>query len=294
MQKYREPRPLRVLVIEGGGMRASYLCGVLCTLAIHGIRPECFDLVVAVSGGAFSAAYFLAGQAGLGYAVWRRLTDRRFIHRLTNLFVGKPIFDLTYLEEVCTRVAPLDAQRIVASPTEFRIVVTDCRDGKPQYIQPTAETLIPAIMTSSSYPPFRRPNRFNGGRYCDGALADPLPIEYAMDRGGTKILVLSTTPARFRQSRASTLTTALSWIAFPFNKQMRKMYQSAAGRYNAGKDICALPLQGGELAIIQPEQMLPSWQLDDNQQHMFATMKQGECDALAALKRGDIQRLFIT
>lgn len=273
-------------------MRASYLCGVLCTLAVHGIRAEHFDLVVSVSAGAVSAAYFLAGQAGLGYAVWRRLTHRRFIRRLTNLLIGKPIFDLAYLQEVCTRIAPLDIAHIVASSTEFRIVVTDCHTGKPEYIVPSAQGFMAAMMTSCTYPPFGSPVRLNGGTYCDGAIADPLPLRYALDRGGTRILVVSTTPSHFRQQRSSVLTAALAWRAFPSNERMRAAYQSAARRYNVGKDLCVLPYRDCALVVIQPKEMLPAWQLDDSEAHMFATMKQGECDALATLERSDLKRLF--
>lgn len=284
--------PLRVLVIEGGGMRTSYLCGVLCTLALHGIRPEDFDLIVVVSAGGISAAYYIAGQAGLGHQVWRHLTGERFIRRFRDLLVGKPTFDLDYLEEVCTSIVPLNVEKVATATTELRVVVTDCHTGMPAYIRPTAATLIPTLMASSAYPPFARPRRFDGRWGCDGAITDPLPVRYAIERGGTHILVLSTTPPDFRKPRSDALTHALAWLAFPGNERVRAAYARESRLYNAAKEICARPPSVLRIVSIQPDHPLPSWQLDPDERHMIATLNQGELDTVAALERGDVQRLF--
>lgn len=292
MQQTHVRHPLRVLVIEGGGMRTSYLCGVLTTLACHQIRPEDFDVIVVVSAGGISAAYYIAGQSGLGHAVWRQLTGDRFIRRVRDLLIGKPIFNLEHLEEVCTKTVPLNTQKVIDAKAALRIVVTDCRTGTPRYIEPTAATLIPTLMTSSAYPPFARPRRFNGSLGCDGAITDPLPVQYAIDQGGTHILVLSTTPRDFRQPRIDPLAHLFGWIAFLGNEDMRAAYRRAARRYNKAKRLCVHPPEGVRIVTIAPDRQLPSWELDGNERHMIATLTQGELDTEAALKRGDVQRLF--
>lgn len=286
-------RPLRVLVIEGGGMRTSYLCGVLCELACNNIRPENFDLIVVVSAGGISAAYYMSGQTGIGHGVWRRLTGKRFVGQLRNILVGRPIFNLEYLGHVCTEgTTKLNIGKVITSRATLRVVVTDCRTGMPRYIDPTASTLLSTLMTSSAYPPFARPRSFNGSLGCDGAITDPLPVQYAIDQGATDILVLSTTPRHFRQPRVDPLAHLLGWIAFPGNEAMRAAYRRAARRYNRAKRLCTHPPEGVHIVTIEPERLLPSWELDGSEEHLHQTLKQGELDTRAALNRGDIQKLF--
>lgn len=56
-------RPKTALIIEGGGVRGAWAAGALA--ALREFQHDPFDLVVAVSSGACSAAYFVADNRGM-------------------------------------------------------------------------------------------------------------------------------------------------------------------------------------------------------------------------------------
>ena len=64
-------RPQRsCLVVLGGGYRGCVTAGTLDSLAVSGVQADGFTNVFGTSAGAFNAAYFCAGQASKGLAVY--------------------------------------------------------------------------------------------------------------------------------------------------------------------------------------------------------------------------------
>lgn len=271
-------------------MRASYECSVMGALTLAGIQARHFRWIYGVSAGAASAAYYIAGQMGLGYEVWKRhLTGRKFIQHATNLLLRKPIFHLQYLEDVYTRRDPLNVERVIAHPTEFRVVLTHCRSGRAHYVRPTAETCIPLLMTTCAYPPFHAPKLFAGEWFADGALSDPIPIMQAIHAGAKNILVVSTTPRAWRATRDRTMR-ALSWVAFPLNRRMRMLYDLNWEIYNVAKELIDNPPSGVRIISIHPEAELSAWPLDTNYDHLNAAMRNGELDAERVMRECDLVR----
>ncbi len=101
---------MRVLVLEGGGMRGVYSAGVLEafseTDAGRGLR---FDFVVACSAGACVAASYLAGQPRRNRQVYLDFLDGDKLVRFRRLATGGSVMDIDYLAfEVTLRLCPLD------------------------------------------------------------------------------------------------------------------------------------------------------------------------------------------
>src|ERR1043166_1661260 len=85
-------RPKTALVVEGGAMRGAWAAGVLG--ALHEKGHDRFDLVVAASSGACSAAYFVAGMHEPALEIWQRYVDGEKLLRRANWLHFKPMLDL--------------------------------------------------------------------------------------------------------------------------------------------------------------------------------------------------------
>ena len=90
------------LILEGGGMRAGFVAGVLMALMDRGLVD--FDRAVAVSASVPSLAYFAAGQREEIERVWRNElnTPKLVCYRnipATSLALSKkrPFLDIDYL-----------------------------------------------------------------------------------------------------------------------------------------------------------------------------------------------------
>src|SRR3990172_5718215 len=127
---------MRVLVLEGGGMRGVYSAGVLEafseTNAGKGLR---FDGVVACSAGACVAASYLAGQPRRNRQVYLDFLDGDKLVRFRRLVTGGSVMDIDYLAfEVTLRLCPLDIDALRRSETRLYIGVTDCETGESRYL----------------------------------------------------------------------------------------------------------------------------------------------------------------
>ena len=180
-------------------MRGVISAGMVSGLEDLGLTTA-FDAVYGSSAGAINAAYFLAGQASVGTTIYfEDINRRRFISRLWP-FMDRPMMNLTFLiEDVMTHRKPLDADRVIASPSPLSVLATDVISGSAKVLNGFTgrDDLLSALRASSTMPiiaggPWVHRNR----RYLDASLSEPIPVRAAEDAGATHVLVLLTRPAQ--------------------------------------------------------------------------------------------------
>src|ERR1051325_1829415 len=126
------PPPKTALIVEGGAMRGAWAAGVLG--ALYEMGQQHFDLVVAASSGACTAAYFVAGLVHPGLEIWKQHVGGQKLLRKTNWLRFKPMIDLAYLIDHCfQQKVPLPPDAFENSYTQFKIVLTDCETGRAVY-----------------------------------------------------------------------------------------------------------------------------------------------------------------
>ncbi len=186
---------MRVLVLEGGGMRGVYSAGVLEafseTDAGRGLR---FDFVVACSAGACVAASYLAGQPRRNRQVYLDFLDGDKLVRFRRLATGGSVMDIDYLAfEVTLRLCPLDIEALRRSETRLYIGVTDCETGESRYLTNHEDDLVTAIRATCSLPFFSRKEvSYQGRSYVDGGVSDPVPVAKAIALGATEVVLVLT------------------------------------------------------------------------------------------------------
>lgn len=113
------------LAVEGGAMRGVISAGMVWALEDLGYTLA-FDAIYGSSAGAINAAYFLAGQAGLGTTIYFEDINNRTFIDLSRPLRGRPIVDLGFLlDDVARHRKHLDTGRIIDAGTPLSVLATD-------------------------------------------------------------------------------------------------------------------------------------------------------------------------
>ena len=189
-----------------------------------------------------SAAYFVAGMWEPGLAIWRELACK--VVRKTNFLRRKPIIDLAYLvDHVFKQHVPLSVAALQSAPTRFFIVLTDCHTGEPVYFHARDERVFAALRATASMPLATRGFDYvDGHPFADGGVADPIPIQRALQDGATDITVVLTHNRNFR---LKAMPRWLGHFAFPeFPKVALAWTTRQYLDYNAALDLMKQPPPG--------------------------------------------------
>ena len=121
------------LVLEGGGLRGVFTCGVLDCFMDNGIR---FPFTVGVSAGACNGLSYMSGQRGRAKDSNIDLMDKHHYVGFRYLFTQRCIMDFKLLfEDFPERIIPYDYETYFSNPDRFVMVTTSCLTGKAEYLE---------------------------------------------------------------------------------------------------------------------------------------------------------------
>ncbi len=198
------------VVCSGGGMRCAYAAGALVALAQEcGITHP--DIIIASSGSASCAAYYLTGQYAALKMIWTKLlSTRRFIF-LPRVW---KMMDIDYLvDQVFVRQAPLHLGVLANTATRFYIPALDPSTKKVRYFSNGEVADILQVLRAAKAIPFYfgRKVLLQGEYYIDGAIGVSFleTIHKAQALGATKIIAIDCHPNAHTQQQFEHLQQAL-------------------------------------------------------------------------------------
>lgn len=204
-------------------MRGVYSAGSL--LGLHAMGASAlFDDVYATSAGAINSAYFLSGSGHLGADTYYRvLSDGRFMSwRRPWKFV-----DIDFLiDEVLTKLRPIQIDRVLASTTRLWIAVADFDTGASKLLcaQSAGYPLLTLIKAAVAIPVvYNRLVPLGAFRAFDAGISNPYPLREAIADGCSHILVL--------RSRAE------SHVPTPYSIWGRVLFACCFSRGNEALDL---------------------------------------------------------
>jgi len=176
-------------------MRGVISAGMVWALEDLGL-VDAFDGVYGSSAGAINAAYFLAGQAGIGTTIYYEdINNARFID-LGRVVRGHPIVNLAYLlDDVAVRRKRLNVEQLLRSGTPLTVVATDVGTEEPRALRgfSNSSQLFGALRASATMPVVAGPPwMYEGRQYLDASITEPIPLPTAESDGHTHILTLLT------------------------------------------------------------------------------------------------------
>lgn len=180
----------------GGGMRGVFGAGVLDYFMDNGLDA---DYYIGVSAGSANISSYLAGQRGRTYRFYTVYAKRPEYMSLQNFVRKRSYFDLDYVYSELSSPDgedPLDYEKFLATDKPFYTVATRASDGKAQYF--TLDDYSPynceVLKASCTIPGVCSPRKIGDETYFDGGVADPIPVQKALDDGCDKVILVLTRP----------------------------------------------------------------------------------------------------
>ena len=180
------------LVLEGGGMRGVFTCGVLDAFMKHDLY---FNYVVAVSAGACNGMSYISRQPRRA-----RLSNIDILAKydyigLKHLLRQGCIFDpdLIY-DRLPNELIPFDWETYFKNSHTFEMVTTNCRTGMAEYLSEhkDKDRCMSIVRASSSLPYVSKIVEVDGVPMLDGGIVDSIPLMRAIKMGYKKNVVILT------------------------------------------------------------------------------------------------------
>ena len=270
------------LILEGGAMRGIYTAGVLDVLMENNIET---DLCIGVSAGALFGINYKSKQIGrvLRYNL-KYSTDNRFVGWYSLLKTGNLMDKEFYFNDLPYKLDPMDLDTYKACKTEFRAVVTNLITGKAEYpeIYDLRNYKCMEYLRASGSLPFLSQNVvIDGIPYLDGGVADSVPIEYCINKGYDKIIVVLTRPYGFRKSGTIKLTK-LFYKKYPaFCNVLRRRNEIYSKQY----DLIEKLEKDGKIIVLRPTKPIKTKATEKDHNVINALYANGREDCEQELKK---------
>ena len=192
-----EQNPHTTAIIDvGGGFRAIFGAGVLDRCLEEGIA---FDHCYGVSAGSANLTSFLAHQHGRNHTFYTQYAFRKEYASVNSFIHNHNFANLDYVYGTLSNhdgENPLDYEAFAANPAQFTVVACDARDGSTKYFAKNDMHYddYDILKASSAVPVACQPYVIDGVPYFDGGIADPVPVQKAIDDGCDRIVLVLTRP----------------------------------------------------------------------------------------------------
>ncbi|MCT4601388.1 MAG: patatin family protein [Marinifilum sp.] len=237
------------LVVEGGAMRGIFAAGVLDAFMEQNFLP--FDMVTGVSAGSINAAAYLANQHGRNYKVFTDYSLRPEYISWKKFFKGGHLMDLDWSWDITGKELPIDVELLFSKHIDFEIGITLNKDGSSRFVQATPENLSDVMKASCSVPLFYRNFlKVDGEVVADGGVSAPIPVQRAIEKGATKIMVIRSRKADYRMKNGT--ENKLSRFLFRKHPALAKAIQKRPDIYNKTIELIQNPPKGIEIIDICP------------------------------------------
>ena len=186
------------VLFEGGSFRAVFSCGVMDALLDNDIM---FPYCIGVSAGAANSASYISKQSGRNIQVYVNYrNDKRYIGK-RNFFTDKSLFGIDFVfRKVPNELVKFDLETFRKYNGEFVVVVTDAWTGKARYFGKDDIDENFAVFNATCALPGAFPAvKIAGGRYYDGGLSNPIPIDKCLADGNEKVLIVLTQPEGYKK-----------------------------------------------------------------------------------------------
>lgn len=237
------------LVLEGGGLRGVFTCGVLDCFMDKGIR---FPFTVGVSAGACNGLSYMSGQRGRAKSSNIDLMDKHHYVGFKYLLTQGCIMDYKLLfEDFPEKIIPYDYEAYFANTDRFVMVTTNCLTGKAEYLEEKSDSkrVMDIVRASSSLPYVTKITYVDGVPMLDGGIADSIPVEYAKSQGYERMVVILTRNKGYRKNEKQLPVPKVIYRKYP---ELRKTLASRNAQYNRTMEMIERLEEEGSLTVIRP------------------------------------------
>lgn len=270
------------LVLEGGGMRGLYTCGVLEYFMENDLY---FNYVIGVSAGACNAVSYISRQQRRNEKViigfvkdWRYMS-------LRNLILSKSYFGMDFIfDEIPNKHVFFDFETFYKSPGVFLVGATDCRSGQPMYLNKNdLGEQFQALRASASLPMLSPIVSYKGYELLDGGISDSIPIKKSIKDGNTKNIIVLTRNKGYKKRPGK--FNALLKLKYRNYPQLIETMLNRYKNYNETLDYIDHLEKEGKAVVIRPSKELEVGRLEKDPQKLHRLLQQGYEDTKRSYER---------
>ena len=237
------------LVLEGGGMRGVFTCGVLDFLMDHNIR---FPYTIGVSAGACNGLSFMSHQRGRAKYSNIDLLEKYNYIGLKHLLRKRNIMDFDLLfTEFPEHILPYDYDTYFSSPEQNVMVTTNCLTGEANYFEEKHDKkrLIDIARASSSLPFVSPIALVDDVPMLDGGIVDSIPLMHAIEDGFTQNVVVLTRNRGYRKEVKDIKVPSFFFRKYP---KLREALSHRNAAYNEQLELVDRMEDEGRIMVIRP------------------------------------------
>lgn len=266
------------LILEGGALRSLYTSGVLDVLMKYNIEANC---VMGVSAGALTGMNYISKQPKRTAKINIENCDNSNYIGLKALRKERGLIGYGYLfNDISKEKYPFDFETFKNSNQKFISVVTNCEEGKTEYVekQDCKDDIFKVVQASSSMPLCSKMVKIGSNHYLDGAVTMPIPIDYALKNKYNNIVVVLTRDRNYRKPEIS--------------KRMKSLYKHVYGKYpKLVEKLCTMPERynkikeeinelerEGKIIVIAPSKPVNVSRLEKDKEKLKALYEEGSRD----------------
>ncbi len=269
------------LVLEGGGFRGMYTCGVIDVFMENGI---CFDEVVGVSAGAAFGCNIKSKQIGRALRYNKRFCRDSRYSGLKSFIKTGDLYNKEFAYGIVpTILDPFDTKTFRENPLKFTVVCTDIHTGNPVYheIQNGDATDIEWIRASASIPIVSKPVKLDGYELLDGGVSDSIPVNWMLERSDKTVIVLTRDKSYHKEPMKYIHLLKKAFKEYP---NLQKALENRYIVYNKTLDEIEQLEREGKVFVIRPSKPIACAMIEKDPDHLQEIYDIGRRDALHYLE----------
>ena len=272
---------MKGLVLEGGGFRGMYTCGVIDVFMENGI---CFDEVVGVSAGAAFGCNIKSKQIGRALRYNKRFCQDSRYSGLKSFIKTGDLYNKEFAYGIVpTILDPFDTKTFRENPLKFTVVCTDIHTGNPVYheIQNGDATDIEWIRASASIPIVSKPVKLDGYELLDGGVSDSIPVNWMLERSDKTVIVLTRDKSYHKEPMKYIHLLKKAFKEYP---NLQKALGNRYIVYNKTLDEIEQLEREGKVFVIRPSKPIACAMIEKDPDHLQEIYDIGRRDALHYLE----------
>lgn len=272
---------MKGLVLEGGGFRGMYTCGVIDVFMENGI---CFDEVVGVSAGAAFGCNIKSKQIGRALRYNKRFCRDSRYSGLKSFIKTGDLYNKEFAYGIVpTILDPFDTKTFRENPLKFTVVCTDIHTGNPVYheIQNGDATDIEWIRASASIPIVSKPVKLDGYELLDGGVSDSIPVNWMLERSDKTVIVLTRDKSYHKEPMKYIHLLKKAFKEYP---NLQKALENRYIVYNKTLDEIEQLEREDKVFVIRPSKPIACAMIEKDPDHLQEIYDIGRRDALHYLE----------
>ena len=271
-----------ILLLEGGSLRGLFTAGVLDTFMENDVY---FPAVAGVSAGALNALNYVSHQPGRSASINLRYRhDGRYFGPKAALRGGS-LFGLNFMLHDVKKEVPYDEETYAHGGMRMIAVATNAETGKAAYFEKgkTDFDFNEAVRASASLPLASAPVMLDGQPYLDGGCACPIALNWALEQGFEKIVVVTTREKGFRKKQPGQRMIDLYDDFYGDKPLFLATMLTQEMRYNALMDQLDELEENGRVFCVRPQEPITIGRFEGDTEKLLALYNRGHREGREAL-----------